>query len=131
MACENLGVLSAVILAVRPLIAPLVMQGLVLPILPPEMYEVVHSPVPYVVGVESLSLISDLQEGYLDHVYTLDIAWDEELAVATKVTLHEPDFETCVADFAALGLAQRLQVRMMLLLFVLPLSVRSSSCFLH
>ncbi|KAH9321085.1 hypothetical protein KI387_015724, partial [Taxus chinensis] len=50
--CSNLGVLSAVVLSIIPLIRPFQWQSLLLPVLPSSMLEFLDAPVPYVVGVK-------------------------------------------------------------------------------
>ncbi|KAL6065591.1 DENN domain containing protein [Balamuthia mandrillaris] len=71
--CKNLGVLSCVVLSFLPLLRPFVWQGPFIPVLPESLEECVQSPVPFVIGVTSLSdeaaqaidgecLIVDLEE---------------------------------------------------------------------
>ncbi|KAL9168947.1 hypothetical protein ABFS82_04G047200 [Erythranthe guttata] len=50
--CPNLGVLSAVVLSLIPIIRPFEWQSLFLPILPVKMLDFVDAPVPFVVGVQ-------------------------------------------------------------------------------
>ncbi|KAG0558563.1 hypothetical protein KC19_10G038000 [Ceratodon purpureus] len=51
--CPNLGVLSAVVLAMKPMIRPYVWQCLLLPVLPNKMLDFLDAPVPYIVGIQS------------------------------------------------------------------------------
>ncbi|XP_057839634.2 uncharacterized protein LOC131049560 isoform X1 [Cryptomeria japonica] len=53
--CSNLGVLSAVVMSVIPLIRPFQWQSLLLPILPNSMLEFLDAPVPYIAGVKNRS----------------------------------------------------------------------------
>lgn len=50
--CPNLGVLSAVVLAMKPMIRPYEWQSLLLPILPNNMLDFLDAPVPFIVGVQ-------------------------------------------------------------------------------
>ncbi|XP_004493840.2 uncharacterized protein [Cicer arietinum] len=51
--CPNLGVLSAVVLSLIPMIRPFQWQSLLLPVLPEKMIEFLDAPVPYIVGVQN------------------------------------------------------------------------------
>ncbi|XP_058079304.1 uncharacterized protein LOC131227526 isoform X2 [Magnolia sinica] len=53
--CSNLGILSAVILSIIPLIRPYQWQSLLMPVLPNDMLDFLDAPVPYVVGVKNKS----------------------------------------------------------------------------
>ncbi|KAG0611477.1 hypothetical protein M758_7G143900 [Ceratodon purpureus] len=50
--CPNLGVLSAVVLAIKPMIRPYEWQSLLLPVLPNKMLDFLDAPVPFIVGVQ-------------------------------------------------------------------------------
>ncbi|KAL4596655.1 hypothetical protein ACB092_12G178600 [Castanea dentata] len=50
--CPNLGVLSAVVLSLVPLIRPFQWQSLLLPVLPGRMLDFLDAPVPYIVGIQ-------------------------------------------------------------------------------
>ncbi|XP_026659580.2 uncharacterized protein LOC103704902 isoform X2 [Phoenix dactylifera] len=51
--CSNLGILSAAVLSVIPLIRPYQWQSLLMPILPNDMLDFLDAPVPYIVGIKS------------------------------------------------------------------------------
>ncbi|KAL6548097.1 hypothetical protein OROHE_009159 [Orobanche hederae] len=51
--CSNLGVLSAIVLSVIPLIRPYQYQSLLMPVLPNDMLDFLDAPVPYIVGVKN------------------------------------------------------------------------------
>ncbi|KAI4376499.1 hypothetical protein MLD38_014254 [Melastoma candidum] len=51
--CSNLGILSAIVLSIIPLIRPYQWQSLLMPVLPNDMSEFLDAPVPYVVGVKN------------------------------------------------------------------------------
>jgi hypothetical protein len=51
---ESLGVLSAVVLALIPLLRPHVWQGAFIPIVPNSLSDAMHAPVPYIMGVPAL-----------------------------------------------------------------------------
>ncbi|KAL3744675.1 hypothetical protein ACJRO7_013876 [Eucalyptus globulus] len=51
--CSNLGILSALVLSVIPLIRPYQWQSLLMPVLPNDMLEFLDAPVPYVVGIKN------------------------------------------------------------------------------
>ncbi|XP_062148031.1 uncharacterized protein LOC133856974 [Alnus glutinosa] len=51
--CSNLGILSASVLSIIPLIRPYQWQSLLMPILPNDMLDFLDAPVPYIVGVKN------------------------------------------------------------------------------
>ncbi|XP_057766955.1 uncharacterized protein LOC130987423 isoform X2 [Salvia miltiorrhiza] len=51
--CSNLGILSALVLSIIPLIRPYQWQSLLMPILPNDMLDFLDAPVPYIVGVKN------------------------------------------------------------------------------
>ncbi|KAF3775677.1 DENN domain-containing protein 5B [Nymphaea thermarum] len=51
--CSNLGLLSASVLSIIPLIRPYQWQSLLMPVLPDDMLDFLDAPVPYIVGVKS------------------------------------------------------------------------------
>ncbi|XP_073219447.1 uncharacterized protein [Cicer arietinum] len=52
VACSNLGILSASVLSVIPLIQPYRWQSLLMPVLPNDMLEFLDAPVPYIIGIK-------------------------------------------------------------------------------
>ncbi|KAH9616694.1 hypothetical protein KSS87_001428 [Heliosperma pusillum] len=53
---SNLGILSASVLSILPLIRPYQWQSLLMPVLPNDMLDFLDAPVPYIVGVQSRAL---------------------------------------------------------------------------
>ncbi|KAI5674288.1 hypothetical protein M9H77_14652 [Catharanthus roseus] len=51
--CSNLGILSASVLSIIPLIRPYHWQSLLMPVLPNDMLDFLDAPVPYIVGVKN------------------------------------------------------------------------------
>ncbi|GJM87026.1 hypothetical protein PR202_ga02938 [Eleusine coracana subsp. coracana] len=51
--CSNLGMLSASVLSIVPLIRPYQWQSLLMPVLPADMMDFLDAPVPYIVGVQN------------------------------------------------------------------------------
>ncbi|KAL4335426.1 hypothetical protein GQ457_07G045720 [Hibiscus cannabinus] len=51
--CSNLGILSALVLSIVPLIRPYQWQSLLMPVLPDDMLDFLDAPVPYIVGVKN------------------------------------------------------------------------------
>ncbi|KAJ3699159.1 hypothetical protein LUZ61_002864 [Rhynchospora tenuis] len=51
--CSNLGVLSASVLSIIPLIRPYQWQSLLMPVLPNDMLDFLDAPVPFIVGVQN------------------------------------------------------------------------------
>lgn len=51
--CSNLGILSASVLSIIPLICPFKWQSLLMPVLPKDMQDFLDAPVPYIVGVKT------------------------------------------------------------------------------
>lgn len=50
--CPNLGVLSAIVLSLVPMIQPFEWQSLLLPVLPKKMIDFLDAPVPFIVGLQ-------------------------------------------------------------------------------
>nr|XP_010933158.1 uncharacterized protein LOC105053615 isoform X2 [Elaeis guineensis] len=50
--CPNLGVLSAIVLSVIPMIRPFEWQSLLLPVMPRKMLDFLDAPVPFIVGIQ-------------------------------------------------------------------------------
>ncbi|KAJ1298817.1 hypothetical protein BS78_01G482700 [Paspalum vaginatum] len=50
--CPNLGVLSAIVLSVIPMIRPFQWQSLLLPVLPSKLIDFLDAPVPFIAGVQ-------------------------------------------------------------------------------
>ncbi|KAF6144397.1 hypothetical protein GIB67_024624 [Kingdonia uniflora] len=50
--CPNLGVLSAIVLSLVPMIRPFEWQSLFLPVLPRKMFDFLDAPVPFIVGIQ-------------------------------------------------------------------------------
>lgn len=57
--CPNIGILSAVVLSLIPLMRPFAWQSLLLPILPVQdkMLDLLEAPVPFIVGVKVLHVL--------------------------------------------------------------------------
>ncbi|GLT81150.1 hypothetical protein SLA2020_525530 [Shorea laevis] len=51
--CSNLGILSATVLSIVPMIRPYQWQSLLMPVLPDDMLDFLDAPVPYIVGVKN------------------------------------------------------------------------------
>ncbi|XP_047334311.1 uncharacterized protein LOC124938003 [Impatiens glandulifera] len=54
--CSNLGLLSASVLSVIPLIRPYRWQSLLMPVLPDDILDFLDAPVPYIVGVKNKTM---------------------------------------------------------------------------
>ncbi|XP_068665495.1 uncharacterized protein [Aristolochia californica] len=50
--CPNLGILSATVLSIIPIIRPFHWQSLFLPVLPQKMHDFLDAPVPFIVGIQ-------------------------------------------------------------------------------
>lgn len=68
MVCPNLGVLSAVVLSLIPMISPFEWQSLFLPILPGKMLDFLDAPVPYIVGIQNKPAELKIKTSNLVHV---------------------------------------------------------------
>ncbi|KAL6059396.1 nephrocystin-1 isoform X2 [Balamuthia mandrillaris] len=69
--CQNLNMLTSFVLSFLPLLRPFVWQGTFIPVLPEVWGECVHSPVPFVLGVQQLS--SDTRREIEDECLILDL----------------------------------------------------------
>ncbi|KAF8007236.1 hypothetical protein BT93_K1284 [Corymbia citriodora subsp. variegata] len=52
LVCPNLGILSASVLSLIPMIQPFEWQSLLLPVLPERMFDFLDAPVPFIVGIQ-------------------------------------------------------------------------------
>ncbi|KAK7303994.1 hypothetical protein RJT34_14962 [Clitoria ternatea] len=68
--CSNLGILSASVLSVIPLIRPYQWQSLLMPILPNDMLEFLDAPVPYIVGIKNKT--NEVQSKLTNNVILID-----------------------------------------------------------
>lgn len=50
--CPNLGVLSAIVLSIIPMIRPFQWQSLLLPVLPRKLIDFIDAPVPFIAGIQ-------------------------------------------------------------------------------
>ncbi|XP_057438466.1 uncharacterized protein LOC130730467 isoform X2 [Lotus japonicus] len=66
--CPNLGVLSATVLSLVPMIRPFQWQSLLLPVLPGKMIDFLDAPVPYIVGIQHLPDDWNMKTSNLVHV---------------------------------------------------------------
>ncbi|KAK9756829.1 hypothetical protein RND81_01G123500 [Saponaria officinalis] len=66
--CPNLGILSAVVLSVIPMISPFEWQSLLLPILPAKMIDFLDAPVPYIIGIQNKPEDVKMKTSNLVHV---------------------------------------------------------------
>ncbi|XP_023881740.1 uncharacterized protein LOC111994085 isoform X1 [Quercus suber] len=69
--CPNLGVLSAVVLSLVPLIRPFQWQSLLLPVLPGRMLDFLDAPVPYIVGIQYKPVDLKMKASNVVHVNVL------------------------------------------------------------
>ncbi|KAL2470591.1 DENN (AEX-3) domain-containing protein [Abeliophyllum distichum] len=66
--CPNLGILSAVVLSLIPIIRPFEWQSLFLPILPGKMLDFLDAPVPFIVGIQHKLADPKMKTSNLVHV---------------------------------------------------------------
>ncbi|XP_042509059.1 uncharacterized protein LOC122084685 isoform X2 [Macadamia integrifolia] len=66
--CPNLGVLSATVLSLIPMIRPFEWQSLLLPVLPRKMLEFLDAPVPFIVGIQHKPAELKMKTSNLVHV---------------------------------------------------------------
>lgn len=66
--CPNLGVLSAMVLSLVPMILPFQWQSLMLPVLPGRMLEFLDAPVPFIVGLLNKPTDMKIKASNLVHV---------------------------------------------------------------
>eukprot|EP01102_Stenamoeba_stenopodia_P019793 TRINITY_DN7554_c0_g1_i1.p1 TRINITY_DN7554_c0_g1~~TRINITY_DN7554_c0_g1_i1.p1 ORF type:complete len:591 (+),score=95.14 TRINITY_DN7554_c0_g1_i1:82-1854(+) len=72
--CPHPGVLASIVLSFIPLLRPFVWQGSIIPVLPLSMQEILQAPVPFIVGVQSLS--AELRMDIQAEVTIVDIDLD-------------------------------------------------------
>ncbi|KAB1213817.1 DENN domain-containing protein 4C [Morella rubra] len=69
--CPNLGVLSAIVLSLIPMIRPFQWQSLLLPVLPGRMLDFLDAPVPYIVGIQHKPTDLKMKPSNIVHVNVL------------------------------------------------------------
>eukprot|EP00249_Psilotum_nudum_P015701 c25476_g2_i1 orf=164-2608(+) len=92
--CSNLGVLSAVVLSMIPLIRPFQWQCLMLPVLPNKMLDFLDAPVPFIVGIQNKKsaarskplnvVMVNVQKNKVTSPYTPQLPRFKELASALE-----------------------------------------------
>ncbi|XP_031373072.1 uncharacterized protein LOC116188080 isoform X2 [Punica granatum] len=71
LTCPNLGVLSATVLSLIPIIRPFEWQCLLIPVLPGRMLDFLEAPVPFIVGVQQKPADFKIKTSNLVHVNVL------------------------------------------------------------
>ncbi|CAA2998147.1 Hypothetical predicted protein [Olea europaea subsp. europaea] len=66
--CPNLGILSAIVLSLIPIIRPFEWQSLFLPILPGKMLDFLDAPVPFIIGIQHKLVDLKMKTSNLVHV---------------------------------------------------------------
>lgn len=69
--CPNLGVLSATVMSLIPMIRPFEWQSLLLPVLPRKMLDFLDAPVPFIVGIQNKPADLKMKTSNLVHVNVL------------------------------------------------------------
>ncbi|KAL2997910.1 hypothetical protein AAZX31_09G066600 [Glycine max] len=77
--CSNLGILSASVLSVIPLIRPYQWQSLLMPVLPNGMLEFLDAPVPYIVGIKNKT--NEVQSKLTNNVILIDVSRNQSSTV--------------------------------------------------
>ncbi|KAK3013808.1 hypothetical protein RJ639_009734 [Escallonia herrerae] len=70
--CQNLGILSAIVLSLIPMIRPFEWQSLLLPVLPGKMLDLLDAPVPFIVGIQHKSAELKVKTSNLVHVNVVE-----------------------------------------------------------
>ncbi|RHY21123.1 hypothetical protein DYB36_009437 [Aphanomyces astaci] len=94
--CDDIELLTATVLGVVSLLAPLVWTGPLIAVLPSSLSEYLEAPVPFVIGVQALPV------GYVASSDTLQLFPQSNHVVANALPL--PDSETFKADLLAMSL---------------------------
>ncbi|KAK1380733.1 UDENN domain-containing protein [Heracleum sosnowskyi] len=90
--CPNLGVLSAIVLSIIPIIRPFQWQSLFLPVLPGKMKDFLDAPVPFIVGMQHMPTDFKLKRSNLIHV---DVAKDQ---VKSCKLPELPDYKDLISE---------------------------------
>ncbi|ETV78297.1 hypothetical protein, variant 1 [Aphanomyces astaci] len=94
--CDDIELLTATVLGVVSLLAPLVWTGPLIAVLPSSLSEYLEAPVPFVIGVQALPV------GYVAPSDTLQLFPQSNRVVANALPL--PDSDTFKADLLAMSL---------------------------
>ncbi|XP_050875644.1 uncharacterized protein LOC127079283 [Lathyrus oleraceus] len=84
--CPSLGVLSAVVLSLIPMIRPFQWQSLLLPVLPAKMIDFLDAPVPYI--VEVMPSLSPRQRDLVSQLTPIHARLSSESYIAKKHPIH-------------------------------------------
>ncbi|XP_074341318.1 uncharacterized protein LOC141678813 [Apium graveolens] len=90
--CPNLGVLSATVLSIIPIIRPFQWQSLFLPVLPGKMKDFLDAPVPFIVGMQHVPTDFKLKRSNLVHV---DVAKDQVKSCKLPAL---PDYKDLISE---------------------------------
>ncbi|OMO91760.1 hypothetical protein COLO4_18109 [Corchorus olitorius] len=96
--CSNLGVLSATVLSIIPLIRPYQWQSLLMPVLPDDMLDFLDAPVPYIVGVKNKT--SEVQSK-LANVILVDANKNQIKASAIPQLPQHKELFACLSPYHA------------------------------
>ncbi|KAK3007564.1 hypothetical protein RJ639_014410 [Escallonia herrerae] len=70
--CQNLGILSAIVLSLIPMVRPFEWQSLLLPVLPGKTLDLLDAPVPFIVGIQHKSAELKVKTSNLVHVNVVE-----------------------------------------------------------
>lgn len=94
--CSNLGILSASVLSLIPVIRPYQWQSLLMPVLPNDMLDFLDAPVPYIVGVQSKR--SDVQSK-LTNAIVVDISKNQVKSTSMPQLPKQKELLTSLAPY--------------------------------
>ncbi|XVF48910.1 hypothetical protein PTKIN_Ptkin03bG0226000 [Pterospermum kingtungense] len=96
--CSNLGILSATVLSIVPLIRPYQWQSFLMPVLPDDMLDFLDAPVPYIVGVKNKT--SEVQSR-LANVILVDANKNQIKASAMPQLPRQRELFACLSPYHA------------------------------
>ncbi|KAK3034490.1 hypothetical protein RJ639_032479, partial [Escallonia herrerae] len=96
--CSNLGILSALVLSIIPLIRPYQWQSLLMPVLPNDMLDFLDAPVPYIVGVKNKT--SEVQ-AKLTNVILVDANKNQVRSSAMPQLPQHKELYSCLSPYHA------------------------------
>ncbi|KAM6565021.1 hypothetical protein CsatB_025019 [Cannabis sativa] len=96
--CPNLGLLSATVLSIIPMILPFQWQSLILPVLPGRMAEFLDAPVPFIVGLLNKPNELKMKTSNLVHV---DVLKDQVKTCSLPTLPRQKELANALAPFHA------------------------------
>lgn len=125
--CSNLGILSACVLSIIPLIRPYQWQSLIMPVLPNDMLDFLDAPVPYIVGVKNKT--SEVQSK-LTNIVLVDANKNQVKSPTIPQLPQQKELYSCLSPYHAKLVGESYLARKRPVYECTDVQVEAAKCFL-